>query len=82
MGVPVTVNFVLDDWIVRGLENGTFERVGGVIRDVQTKTVVTWLRESGSNSSGVKYLTEGALQLNNATSILNLSVSLIDISGI
>lgn len=49
--IPVTVTFMLADVIVKGLANGTFERVGGVIREVATKQVVTWLRESGGNAA-------------------------------
>ncbi|MEH2105549.1 hypothetical protein [Nostoc sp.] len=53
MSLPVTVTFMLADWIAKGLADGTFERVGGVIRDVGTKQVVSWLREQGSNNSQV-----------------------------
>ena len=45
MSLALTVTFALADWVVKGLENGTFERVGGVIREVGTKKVVAWLRE-------------------------------------
>jgi tetratricopeptide (TPR) repeat protein len=51
MSLAVTATFMLADWVVKGLADGTFERVGGVIREVGTKQVVTWLREYGSNSS-------------------------------
>lgn len=53
MSLPVTVTFMLADWIAKGLADGTFERVGGVIRGVGTKQVVSWLREQGSNNSQV-----------------------------
>jgi tetratricopeptide (TPR) repeat protein len=53
MSLPLTVTFMLADWIGKGLADGTFERVGGVIRDVGTKQVVSWLREQGSNNSQV-----------------------------
>ncbi len=49
--IAVTATFVLADWIAKGLADGTFERFGGVIREVGTKHVVTWLRESESNAS-------------------------------
>ncbi|BAZ23990.1 hypothetical protein NIES4073_48810 [Kalymmatonema gypsitolerans NIES-4073] len=49
--IAVTATFVLADWIVKGLANGTLERVGGVIRYVATKQVVTWLRDIQPNSS-------------------------------
>lgn len=48
--IPVTATFMLADVIVKGLADGTFERVGGVIREVATKQVVTWLRECGGNA--------------------------------
>jgi tetratricopeptide (TPR) repeat protein len=47
----ITATFVLADWVAKGLADGTFERVGGVIREVGTKQVVTWLREIGVNPS-------------------------------
>lgn len=51
MSLPVTATFFLADWLVKGLADGTFERVGGIIREVGTKQIVTWLRESGSTTS-------------------------------
>ncbi|MEH2298209.1 MAG: hypothetical protein V7K88_03860 [Nostoc sp.] len=86
MSLPVTVTFVLADWIAKGLADGTFERVGGVIRDVGTKQVLSWLREQGANNSTGKQLeelgrsmqvTQGILQVTSAVSILNLGVSVI-----
>ena len=53
MSLPVTVTFMLTDWIAKGLADGTFERVGGVIRDVATKQVISWLREQESNNHEV-----------------------------
>jgi hypothetical protein len=32
--------------IVKGLESGLYERIGGAIRDVETQQVVAWLREA------------------------------------
>ena len=86
MSLPVTVTFMLADWIVKGIADGTFERVGGVIRDVKTKQIVSWLREQGANNSTAKQLeelgrslqvTQGILQVTSAVSILNLGVSVI-----
>lgn len=51
MSLAVTATFVLADVIAKGLANGTFERVGGVIREVATKRVVTWLQECGGNTA-------------------------------
>lgn len=41
------VVFHVPNIILRGLASGQLERVGGVIRDVATKQVVTWLRDTG-----------------------------------
>ncbi|WP_373526578.1 hypothetical protein [Nostoc sp.] len=86
MSLPLTVTFMLADWIGKGLTDGTLERVGGVIRDVSTKQIVTWLREQGSNNSTTNQLgelgrslqlTQGILQVSSTVSILNLGVSVI-----
>ncbi|WP_243713980.1 hypothetical protein [Nostoc sp. 106C] len=54
--IPLNVTFMLADWIVKGLADGTFERVGGVIRDVGSKQVVTWLRDMTGQSSQITTL--------------------------
>ena len=48
MSLPIQVTFLLADWVAKGLNDGTFERVGGVIRDVTSKKIVTWLRDTNS----------------------------------
>ncbi|MBN3938883.1 hypothetical protein [Nostoc sp. NMS9] len=84
MTLPVTVTFMLADWIIKGIADGTLERVGGVIREVGSKHIVTWLREQGSptgNQLGEigrsMLLTQGILQVTSAVSILNMGVSVI-----
>ncbi|OYD95620.1 hypothetical protein CDG76_11810 [Nostoc sp. 'Peltigera membranacea cyanobiont' 210A] len=79
MSLPVTVTFMLADWIVKGLKDGTLERVGGVIREVGSKHIVTWLREQIPNNSTVNQLGElgRSVQVTSAVSILNLGVSVI-----
>jgi tetratricopeptide (TPR) repeat protein len=78
MSLPVTVTFMLADWIVKGLKDGTLERVGGVIREVDSKRVITWLREVNSPPPQEIFLaTQGILQVTSAVSILNLGVSVI-----
>jgi len=42
----VTATFSIPDWIDKGLKNQTYERVGGIIRDSQTKHIVAWLCEA------------------------------------
>lgn len=62
MSLSVTPTFLIPDWIAKGLTDGTFERVGGVIREVGSKKIVIWLREIESF----------AIPLNPATGVLNL----------
>jgi len=47
---PLNVVFDLPAALANGLENGALERVGGVIRDSNSKQVVAWLREGGSGA--------------------------------
>ncbi|WP_242051523.1 hypothetical protein [Nostoc sp. FACHB-280] len=80
MSLPVTVTFMLADWVVKGLANGTLERVGGVIREVGTKQVVAWLREISEQPAQVNQSLEvfqGILNITTAASILNLGVSVM-----
>jgi tetratricopeptide (TPR) repeat protein len=70
MTLPVTVTFMLADWIAKGLKDGTFERVGGVIREVASKKIVTWLRDNRSLAPQAM-----SFATNPVTGILNLIVS-------
>lgn len=65
--------FVISEEIAEGLRNGTLERVGGVIRDPQTKQVIAWLRETTPNISPVSSL----LQVGATASVLNLGISVM-----
>ncbi len=70
------VTFALSDEIANGLASGRYERVGGVIREIETKRIVVWLRELGSNgkrSEMSKLL--GLSSIGAAASVLNLAVS-------
>jgi hypothetical protein len=49
---PLNVVFDLPAVLANGLESGALERVGGVIRDSNSKQVVAWLREGGSGAMG------------------------------
>ena len=69
----VKVAFEVPDWIAWELNRGTYERVGGVIRDTQTKQVVAWLREATPNISQVPAI----LQIGSVASVLNLGVSVM-----
>ncbi|BAY61950.1 hypothetical protein NIES22_20170 [Calothrix brevissima NIES-22] len=53
MSLPIHVTFTLASWIVKGLADGSLERVGGVIRDVGSKQVVTWLRDITGQKSQI-----------------------------
>ena len=65
----VNASFHIPEYIARGLSNGTYERVGGVIREAGSKQVVAWLREAGK-------LGESVLpQVSAVSSVLNLAVS-------
>ncbi|MFS0515323.1 hypothetical protein ACEYW6_11455 [Nostoc sp. UIC 10607] len=70
MTLPVTVTFMLADWIAKGLKDGTFERVGGVIREVASKKIVTWLRDNRSLAPQAM-----SFATNPVTGVLNLIVS-------
>jgi tetratricopeptide (TPR) repeat protein len=70
MSLPVTVTFMLADWIAKGLKDGTFERVGGVIREVASKKIVTWLRDNRSLAPQAM-----SFATNPVTGVLNLIVS-------
>ncbi|MEH1815061.1 MAG: hypothetical protein V7K26_26870 [Nostoc sp.] len=70
MTLPVTVTFMLADWIAKGLKDGTFERVGGVIREVANKKIVTWLRDNRSLAPQAM-----SFATNPVTGVLNLIVS-------
>lgn len=66
--------------VIQGLSNGTYERVGGVIRHAKTKRTVAWLRSMGENVQidVYKLLNLGPLmQLTAATSLLNLTVTAV-----
>ena len=68
----VNVTFQVPKHIAQGLSNRTYERVGGVICEANSKQVVAWLRETGNAGKVV----ESVLQnVGAAPSVLNLAVS-------
>ncbi len=70
--------FQIPDWIANGLGNGTYERVGGVIREVDSKSVVAWLRETDFTQVSPGQLISSAsrlLKFGDAVGVLNLGVS-------
>ena len=77
--LPIEVVLEVPPAIVKGLADGTLERVGGVIREAGSKQIVAWLREGGKIASNPDILT-GLLQAAGgvgsvATGILNTAVS-------
>lgn len=71
----VTATFILPEVISTKLAKGVYERVGGVVRDSQTKQVIIWLRETGQStqmSNAVPSILSG---LGSVASLLNLGVS-------
>jgi hypothetical protein len=73
----LTTTLAMPDWIAQGLNAQIYERVGGVVRNAQTKQVVAWLRETG----GVERLAAQSLgilpTLGAAASMLNLAMTTI-----
>jgi hypothetical protein len=68
----VNATFQVPEYITQGLSNGTYERIGGVIREANSKQVVAWLREAGEAS---KILESVLPNVGSVSSILNLAVS-------
>ncbi|MBD2270583.1 hypothetical protein H6F62_17940 [Anabaena sp. FACHB-1391] len=65
MNLPIQVTFALPSLVAKGLQDGTLERVGGVIRDVISKKIVTWLRDSNSlDPSVISVASEGFSDVN------------------
>jgi len=76
----ITATFILADWVFKGLADGTFERFGGVIREVATGRIVTFLREAGSTVTSIPHqlqMAQGALMVTSAASVLGLGVSVM-----
>lgn len=73
--------FDIPDWILQGLQTGEYVRIGGVIRDSNTKQIVAMLREVSPNISGIGNLLSAASPvlgiLNLGVSFINLGVSVI-----
>lgn len=70
----VNATFYIPKPIEQGLSNGTYERIGGVIREANSKQIVAWLREG----SEVGKILESVLpDVGAVSSILNLAISTI-----
>jgi hypothetical protein len=82
--VPITTtlgaNPEIAGKIIAGLSTGIYQRVGGVIRRVDNKHVVAWLRDLSAGQpidANVLNSFGPLLQLNAATAVLNLSITTI-----
>lgn len=66
--------------VQQGLATGSYERLGGVIRRVDNKQVVAWLREVSTEANVAPLLEQlGSLvPLTNAFALLHLSITLVD----
>lgn len=73
--------FDIPNWILQGLKTGEYVRIGGVIRDSNTKQIVAMLREVSPNISGIGNLLTSASPvfgiLNLGVSVINLGVSVV-----
>ncbi len=67
----IFVTFDLPEWIREGLLNGTYERVGGIIKYSTSKRIVAWLREIQMADR----LVEPLAVLSTTSSLLSLGVS-------
>ncbi len=66
----VEATFSVSDAIWSKIASGDYERVGGVVRDSQSKEIVAWLRETGTP----QVLSNGLATIGAASSILSLGV--------
>lgn len=71
-----TVTFEIPAWIAEGLANGTFERVGGVVRRVADKKVVAWLREGSQVTQNISNLATPAAILNLGLTSMSFAIIL------
>ena len=71
----IDVTFDIPEIIAQGLSNGTYERVGGVVREIGSKQVVGWLREIYEKSDPVLSNILGLSSVSAVSSTLNLAVS-------
>ena len=71
----VDATFYVPEHIAQGLSNGTYERVGGVVRETGSKQVVAWLREIFEKSDPVLSNISALSSVSAVSSTLNLAVS-------
>ncbi|MGB0386437.1 MAG: hypothetical protein ACPGWR_16625 [Ardenticatenaceae bacterium] len=50
----IEVTLAVSDHVAQSLANGTYERVGGIVRESRSKQIVTWLREVGHEVNSIE----------------------------
>ncbi len=68
---PLHLTVDVPEHILTGLTSGQLERIGGVVRDGDSKQVVMWLRDTGANPATT------FLGMTTAVSLLNLGVAAV-----
>jgi hypothetical protein len=71
----VEATFQVPERIAQGISNGTYERVGGVVREAKSKQVVAWLREAYEAGEPVLSKVLSPSLVGAVASTLNLAVS-------
>jgi len=60
-------SFHVPEQIIRGLEDDSYERIGGIIRNKNTKDIVYWLREGGQPEKNTEIIMIKSTSLGKAT---------------
>lgn len=75
--MQVTTLLDIPDALVQGLADGTYSRIGGTVRHVQTGRIVALLREAAPATDLLSAVTPVVGILNLGVSVLNLGVSVV-----
>ena len=75
----VNVTFDVPKHIAQGLLNGTYERVGGVVREMGSKQVVAWLREGIEASNSLQNILAPSILNASANTALSFAIPAIGI---
>ena len=70
--------FQVPEWIEDGLEDGSYERAGGVIREVGSKSIVAWLREADPkhfSPGSIVNIASRIFRQGDVIGVLNLGIS-------
>ena len=75
----VDATLYVPNHIAQGLSNGTYERVGGVVREMGSKQVVAWLREIGKISDPDLSNILASSSMSAVSNTLNLALSSVSV---